>query len=73
MNKSVEEIIEELKAEFTTVEFKVGSVGFMITRGYRGMTFPYELFQDPNYRMAIDNAVTILEVNSLMDAQINLD
>lgn len=59
---SCEEVIERLKAEFKTVKFLAGSVGFMVRKGEHALTFPYIIFNDPNFPHIIVGAVTILEL-----------
>jgi hypothetical protein len=59
---SCEEMIEQLKAEFTTVEFLPGTVGFMVRRGEKQIVFPYTVFRDPNFPNIIVTAITILEI-----------
>jgi hypothetical protein len=60
---SCEEIIEKLAAEFPTVQFLPGTVGFMVKRGNQGFAFPYAIFNDPEFPTIIINIVTTLEVS----------
>ena len=61
---SCEEIIENLKAQFPTVQFLPGTVGFVIKRGERMVAFPYDVFNDPNFRTVLINTITLLEVGN---------
>lgn len=59
---SCEEMIETLKAQFPTVEFLPGTVGFLVRRGPWQIVLPYTVFNDPNFPNIMVTAVTLLEV-----------
>jgi hypothetical protein len=59
--KSAEEMIEFLKAQFPSVKFRAGSVGFAMEIEPNRIIFPYSVFMDPNFGNVMEMSVTQLE------------